>query len=269
MKKLTISLFAFLLCTLLAFAQTNPKWSQNITKNISSPSEGQNVTFHAELIVLGTGVANLKVIGGVDGSIKYNHIFPHLNSQAKQSVSFTWQATAGTHTAYFKIDPDNTSGDTNTGNNLTQIQFTVAGSQTSNSTIQKVPDGMKKLKQIKTLPKLPMNLVMKDVFGIVELPQESDWYWSILAEFEIQWKLPNEVDLYFKLTGIGKIVEKTVHLTGPDLKFGTNQNGFLYKIKDLPPGIYVATVTIDPDNLLGEKNRSDNSLTKMISLQAY
>lgn len=127
-RLLLISIFFIVLTVPVSLmAATNPCWYGTISKSPDSVSGGDIVTFTARLWIKADVVTNLRVIGGVDGTIIYDNTFPSLETATRQDLSFTWTATAGTHTAFFQIDPDNIIPDIAT-DDLTSMSFSVEAS---------------------------------------------------------------------------------------------------------------------------------------------
>jgi len=94
------------------------KFNGNPAFNPFNPQEGgtQEVKIRIYLASSLT-VSNVKVEGGIDGVKLWEEIFPTMTGYSYKDVKFTWITTPGSHSAYFKIDPDNSIGENNEGNN--------------------------------------------------------------------------------------------------------------------------------------------------------
>lgn len=118
-------LIFLLLTSNLMFAATNPCWSVAISSSPSPAYPGDTMTFTATLQVKFEAVANLRVIGVVDGVTLYDNTFAALGAGVTRAVNMTWPATLGEHTAYFRLDPDDTIAEVGTDNTTTKT-FTIS-----------------------------------------------------------------------------------------------------------------------------------------------
>ncbi|MBT8496060.1 MAG: hypothetical protein KJO07_23655 [Deltaproteobacteria bacterium] len=96
----------------------------------ATPAVGRPVTFRAVIVVGSQAVDNLLVVGGIDGQQKHAQTYPRLEAGSRKVISFTWTATAGSHGAYFQIDPNGTGADSNAANNRVDRAFTVSDCST-------------------------------------------------------------------------------------------------------------------------------------------
>jgi hypothetical protein len=76
----------------------------------------------------GAAVDNLKCAYGIDSTKIGEKTFAHINAESSRGLSFNWVATAGSHKVWFKLDTENSTGDSNVQNNLTEKTFSVSGS---------------------------------------------------------------------------------------------------------------------------------------------
>jgi subtilase family serine protease len=142
MKKNNV-LFIFcviLLVPHLAMSATNPRWITKISLNTPFPIEGALLTFSAHFKVKQGPVDNLKVVALLDGTKIFQTIYPHLNINEEKIFSVNRTATLGNHRLVFIIDPQNTSGDVNQGDNLRGKNFTVNPKQVVVTTAVLEPD---------------------------------------------------------------------------------------------------------------------------------
>lgn len=122
------SIIAILLCIgISAFAALDLQFTTAITQTPNPANTGNIVTFKVTFKNVGGAVDGLKVTGGIDGSKIFERTYAHINANLQRTDSFTWVATAGSHTAWFELDPGHTTGDSNYGNNRVEKAFTVTG----------------------------------------------------------------------------------------------------------------------------------------------
>lgn len=120
-----ISLFIF---SLFAAAALDLRFTTDITISPDPANMGDTVTFSVNWKNFGAAVDNMTIQGGIDGTTILNYTYPHLDSAVPQETkTFTWTATAGTHTVWFELDPAHTCGDSNYSNNRIEKTFVVAG----------------------------------------------------------------------------------------------------------------------------------------------
>ncbi len=126
MKKLSLVVALLLILTASSYA-IDIKWNP-LNVNPAEAIVGQQVVIKAPLTVLNGSVNNLKVIGKVDGQIVYNHTFATLQGPTSQIITVNWTAAHSKVMPHiigqpsnvkieFIVDPQNTSGDSNTSDN--------------------------------------------------------------------------------------------------------------------------------------------------------
>jgi hypothetical protein len=128
MKKLSYIVIALVIYSVSVFAALDLKFNGAIAIAPAAPSAGASVTFSVNFIPSGAAVDNLKCTFGIDAAQISERTFAHINAGASRLLSFTWVATAGTHKVWFKLDPNNTTGDSNIQNNSIEKTFSVSGS---------------------------------------------------------------------------------------------------------------------------------------------
>jgi hypothetical protein len=117
----------FLLSNVIAFAAVDLKFTTAITQSPDPASAGNVVTFTVSFKTFGGPVDNLKITGEVDGCGNFERTYAHINADLQRTDSFTWTATAGSHTVSFELDPMHTCGDSNYANNRIEKAITVGG----------------------------------------------------------------------------------------------------------------------------------------------
>jgi len=115
-------------CIAITAQALDLKFNSAIAIAPAAPSAGVNVTFSVNFKPSGAAVDNLKCTFGIDAAQIGERKFAHINAEAPRALSFTWVATAGTHKVWFKLDPENNTGDSNVQNNLIEKTFSVSGS---------------------------------------------------------------------------------------------------------------------------------------------
>jgi hypothetical protein len=102
------------------------KFNSAITKAPETFNAGDVVTFTVNFTSQGGTVTNCKITGGVDATQLYERVFASIPAGANRRDSFTWTAVAGSHTAWFVLDPDHVNGDTDYGNNRAELSVTTS-----------------------------------------------------------------------------------------------------------------------------------------------
>ncbi len=119
-------LIAILFVAFAAETSSNPRWERTISHSPVAVREGQHVVFHTTIEAALGPVSNLEISGGVDGTPLLNKTIARLSQNQKLAVSFRWRAQAGTHKAYFQIDPQRKMLDSDRGDNLVQLSLNVS-----------------------------------------------------------------------------------------------------------------------------------------------
>lgn len=103
-----------------------------IIKSIKAPSmrAGNTYTINVEVSNLGGNASNIKVVFKVDGNKMGSKIIDYLNSTETKTASFTWKASAGTHTLTAVVDPDNTIDELDETNNTKSVTVSVQSAYT-------------------------------------------------------------------------------------------------------------------------------------------
>jgi len=117
----------FLLSSVIAFAALDLQFTTAISQSPDPAGVGNVVTFTVSFKTFGGPVDNLKITGEVDGCGNFERTYAHINADLQRTDSFTWTATAGSHTVSFELDPDHTCGDSNYANNRVEKAITVGG----------------------------------------------------------------------------------------------------------------------------------------------
>jgi len=117
----------FLFSSMFASAALDLQFSTAISQSPDPASAGNVVTFTVSFRTTGGAVTNLKIIGGVDGTQLFERTYASILADKGRTDTFTWPATAGSHTVWFELDPGHTSGDSNYANNRIEKAVTVGG----------------------------------------------------------------------------------------------------------------------------------------------
>jgi hypothetical protein len=70
-----------------------------ITVTPTAPRVGQTVTIKARFTVAGGTVNNLRIVGKVDGTVKYNHVFASITGPVTKIITINWTAKHSTRQA--------------------------------------------------------------------------------------------------------------------------------------------------------------------------
>jgi hypothetical protein len=97
------------------------KFNSGISKSPGTFNAGDVVTFTVSFTSQDGTVTNFKIIGGVDTTQIYERVFASIPDGANRQGSFTWTAVAGSHTAWFELDPDHVNGDSDYSNNRIEL----------------------------------------------------------------------------------------------------------------------------------------------------
>jgi subtilase family serine protease len=226
-----------LLCSsVLVLAALDLRFTTTITQSPDPANAGNTVTFTVSFKTFGGAADNLKITGGVDGAGIFERIYSHINADSLRTDSFSWTATAGSHTVWFDLDPAHICGDSNYSNNRIEKAITVSGGS----------------------PGQP-NLT---VTGCVTEPTTYKNGDEVLFRFTIknigdaQAPVPSYADTMIDSTLRNHIV---VPAMGPGW---TNDYSFSYTVK-IPSTI---TVTVDSTSVVTESNENDNSCKKSFKL---
>jgi subtilase family serine protease len=122
----------FLLSSVIAIAAVDLKFTTAISQAPDPAIAGNAVTFTVSFKNFGGAVDNMKITGGVDGAGIFERLYAHINTDLQRTDSFTWTATAGTHTIWFELDPEHVQGDSDYSNNRIEKQITISSSQNPN-----------------------------------------------------------------------------------------------------------------------------------------
>jgi subtilase family serine protease len=122
-----------LFSSILALAALDLTFTTSISQTPDPATAGSAVTFTVSFKTIGGPADNLKITGGVDGSGILERTYAHINAGLQRTDTFTWTATAGSHTVWFELDPMHTCGDSNYSNNRVEKAITVGGSNSGNS----------------------------------------------------------------------------------------------------------------------------------------
>ena len=117
LKSLCCICAIFLFSSVFASAALDLKFTTAITQSPDPVTAGATATFTVSFKNVGAAVTNLKITGGVDGSLLFERTYASILADKTKTDFFTWTATAGTHNVWFELDPDHTCGDSNYANN--------------------------------------------------------------------------------------------------------------------------------------------------------
>jgi hypothetical protein len=123
--KILLAAIIIFCSSVVVFAQLNLSFNSRIAISSDPVRAGDNVTFTVRFLAGGAAVDNFKIIGGVDGTRIVDRTFAHLNLDGSRSQSMNWEATAGSHTVWFEIDPDHATRDIDYSNNRIEITLNV------------------------------------------------------------------------------------------------------------------------------------------------
>jgi len=118
----------FLFSSMFASAALDLQFTTAISQSPDPASAGGSVTFTVAFKTFGGAVTNMKITGGVDGTQLFERTYASILADKGRTDSFTWTATAGSHTVWFELDPGHTCGDSNYGNNRIEKSITVVSS---------------------------------------------------------------------------------------------------------------------------------------------
>lgn len=117
-------LFSFIIVSLPLMA-FDLQFQGNIQRSPSSVNVGDELTVTVNFLSVGGSAAGFRVIGGVDSTQLVERNYTSIPADTVRVVTFTWTATAGNHLIWFRIDPDNSAGDSDYGNNYKEAPITI------------------------------------------------------------------------------------------------------------------------------------------------
>jgi hypothetical protein len=123
---LSVGVF-LLISSVLAIAALDLRFTTAITQSPDPASAGNTVTFTVTFKTFGAAVTNLKIIGGVDAAQIFTRTYATIAANKQKTDTFNWTATAGSHTAWFVLDPAKSTGDSDYSNNRVEKALTVGG----------------------------------------------------------------------------------------------------------------------------------------------
>jgi len=106
MKRLLLVILAFALAA-PAFCAISVNWVPEITVQPAAPRVGQTVTIKARFTVAGGTVYNLRIVGKVDGTVKYSQVFAGITGPVTKNININWTAKHSTMYARLAGQPSN------------------------------------------------------------------------------------------------------------------------------------------------------------------
>jgi hypothetical protein len=125
--KTILSIGVILLCSSIFALALDLRFTTAISQAPDPATGGASVTFTVSFKPFDGPVDNLKITGEVDGCGNFERTYAHINAGAQRTDTFTWIATAGSHTVSFELDPMHTCGDSDYSNNRIEKAITVGG----------------------------------------------------------------------------------------------------------------------------------------------
>jgi hypothetical protein len=122
-----------LFSSFLAFPALDLSFTTAISQIPDPATAGSSLTFTVSFKTFGGAVDNMKITGGVDGTGILDRTYTHINADLQRTDTFTWTATAGSHTVWFELDAMHTCGDSNYSNNRIDRAITIAGSNSGSN----------------------------------------------------------------------------------------------------------------------------------------
>lgn len=257
MKKIFIAGILFVIYSSFAFGALDLKFSTAIAMNPASPSVGTSVIFSVKFTPSGAAVDNLKCTYGIGAAQQGERVFAHINADAVRELSFNWTAAAGSNKAWFKLDPNKKTGDSDYQNNYIEKSFTISGGGSNYEILNK------NLKRIK-----PEYLIIGTELQPVEKPD------LIISEITVSPANPVTTDkIIIKVTckNSGKGISKPSQVS---FRVGGETYPKIYDVATLNPGEittlqreitlptaqkYVVTAIADYNSLVLESDEQNNS----------
>jgi hypothetical protein len=127
--KIISCLVAFLVSGLFIFAALDVQFVGAIKQAPDPVAVGSEVTFTVSFKPVGGAVTNFKIIGGVGEPQIFERTYANIGADVTRTDSFklTIPNNDRTYFAWFKLDPDKTSGDSNYANNIITKAISVSG----------------------------------------------------------------------------------------------------------------------------------------------
>lgn len=265
MKHLTIILLSLLLlCSVVMAELPNPKLAGEIRLIPANPKIGQTISFEVRFKLRFAPVQNLKILAKIDNKNLWFTRYDTLAPPQDYYVECKWTATAGGHKISFEVDPDNLIQEYDETDNYKEKSFYIARELAEVTAVplpSKITKDPSKIDP-KTLRPIPLNLKLepeiKKELKIVGPLKVWKIYGSVISEFN---NVP-EVWVSIRVSSAGFIHYKKVLVS--NLLAG--QAKIAATAVQAPAGDYAVIITVDPDNLLKEENRTDNTLMGSVHL---
>ena len=263
MKKISILVIASLMfCSALMFAQlTNPKIVGDIEMSPSKPWVGQNITFKFRALVKFEPADNLSIIAHIDGNKVFLKTFSGtVPAGYDEYLEFTWNnATLGNHTLTIDIDPGNIiQEEDETDNHLEKtFKVTYKMSVKPSYTLTQVKPKINPNFQAK-----PLNIFVEPTIKRNVTSDGIKHIWTIYGLVKSEFHDLDELTVDLKIASSTHNCKSRIVVK--DLKAG--QSKIAGMECELPFGSYVAVIVADPDNVLKEENRSDNTRIRSLDL---
>jgi len=272
-KLLILTIVGVFVLTSLALA-TDLKWRSPIEISPVAPSAGDTVTFRCKLKSGGGTADGILVEGRIDGAKVWDHTYPHFDTDELTWVEFTWVATGGTHTVAFVIDPMACSVDANPDNNTRSVSFDVtAGGGTGTTpggtlTLTSIPREALELKpkirpEFLKFAKISLNLMLEPKIRRNLTEKDGKRIWGIYGKVKSEFH--NVKEVWVRVSIASSTYNHSENVLVTDLTPGQYKTAYMYC--EAPDGVYVGVITVDPDNLLKEKKRGDNTIIRSVSLE--
>ncbi|MBN2134377.1 MAG: hypothetical protein JW737_01470 [Acidobacteria bacterium] len=238
-KQILFLLISSLLIVFTSFAaaeQLEVNFKHQITYTPMTVNAGDVVTFTATIKAHYNNVTNVKIQGGIDGVPIWTETYPSMMEQEQKVVTFTWTAAPGSHTAFFKLDPDNTINEVYENNNLSEIQIEVV--------------------QVQTL-----NLMFNGSIFITNPSFHGGDTLNIRAQVYNQFDAVDNVKVTTSVNGTQVCEQIIPHLDHLEYKY-------VYCDWVSTSGSHQMTFTLDPNNTYAETNENDNVMTAIRNVSA-
>jgi subtilase family serine protease len=252
-----IRLFIFigvmlLFSSIFALAALDLRFTTAISQTPDPANAGNTVTFTVSFKTFGDAVTNLKITGDVDGCGNFERTYASIDADKIRTDSFTWTATAGSHTVSFELDPDHTAGDSDYSNNRIVKVIVVSGGPTGQANLKptvsyspanfNAGDSVTFTINVQNIGSAPSPISMMGVYvdnakvatydtGILPAggSQSYTYQWTVICGKKIRFEVDikgsvtesNEGDNYWEKTFIcftGVVIEQAQFQKRPDLK---------------------------------------------------
>lgn len=268
-KTILIAIVSLILSSTLMFGVTNPKLGAEIEMSPAHPNLNSTITFRVRVLVKIDPVDDLVLKGSIDGSQIFIKNFTGTTPAGyDEYIEFQWNnPAAGNHTVTVDLDPNNLiTEDDETDNHLEKTFSVRSGSFSTTDGSRPIAIDKSKLTITKADNNVhvynpPINIWVKpEITRALNQTSGTD-VWNISGYLKSEYHDLNNVTVEIR---VASSTANCIQRTTVNLRAGELHRARIDCI--LPQGQYTGTIIADPNNVLKEKDRSDNTRVDTLNL---